>query len=42
MVVDRVQGVTYDELGEIELTERHRPPLSGVGSKREYRSGPAV
>ena len=34
MVVDHVQGVTYDELGEIELT--------GAGGQRRLRRGPAI
>ena len=39
MVVDHVQGVTYDELAEIELTDGYHPPLQGAGGQRRYRRG---
>ena len=42
MVVNQVQGVTYDELGEIELPDGERPPLPGAGGQRRHRRGPAV
>ena len=41
MVVDHVQGVTYDELAEIELTDG-TTPLQGAGGQRRYRRGAAV
>ena len=34
MLVQGVEGVTYDELGEIELARRRNPPLQGAGGKR--------
>ena len=43
MVVNRVQGVTYDELGEIELRDGSiRPPVPGAGGQRRPRRGPAL
>ena len=33
MVVEHVEGVTYDELGEIELPNGESPPLQGAGGR---------
>ena len=42
MMVRMVEGVTYDELVEVELPRRLRPPGPGAGGQRRHRRGPAV
>ena len=42
MLVKGVEGVTYDELGEIELPNGETPPLPGAGDRRRQRAGSAV
>ena len=42
MVVRQVEGVTYDELGEIELPNGDVAPLQGAGGQRRQRRGAAV
>ena len=42
MVVKQVEGVTYDELGELELPNGDDPPLQGPRSRGRYRSRAAV
>ena len=42
MLVKNVEGVTYDELGEIEAAQRRDPPLQGAGGRRRQRRRPAV
>ena len=42
MLVKGVEGVAYDELGEIELANGETPPLQGAGDRRRQRPGAAV
>ena len=41
MLVRGVQGVTYDEMGEIELVNGETP-LQGIGDRRRQCHGTAV
>lgn len=41
MLVQGVENVTYDELGEIELASRRKETLQGAGDRRWQCAGTA-
>ena len=42
MLVRGVEGVAYDELGEIRAVGRRKAPVQGAGNQRGQRPGAAV